>query len=137
MENKSNKSDSTSSTPTISDHPVISGKSAAKNIANKKKECSLKFGTWNVRRGLIKREIEITQMLLDEELDVLFITETGTKIENEKDFQVAVYKTIFHIREENTQKVRMMCFIICVIALCTLILSHTYILYEFYTPYCL
>ena len=28
-------------------------------------------------------------------------------------------------------------FIICVIALCTLILSHTYISYEFYTPYCL
>ena len=57
-------------------------------------------------------------MLLDEELDVLFITETDTKIENEKDFKVAGYKTIFHIREENTQKVRMMCFIICVIALC-------------------
>ena len=50
-------------------------------------------------------------MLLDEELDVLFITETDTKIESEKDFKIAGYKTIFQVREENTQKVRMMCLV--------------------------
>ena len=42
---------------------------------------------------------------MDEELDILFLNETDTKIENEKDFKIAGYKTIFHVRVENAQKV--------------------------------
>ena len=46
---------------------------------NDSKKRHLKIGTWNVRRGLVKRENEITNLLLTEELDVLFLTETDTK----------------------------------------------------------
>ena len=37
---------------------------------------SEQIGSWNIRRGIVKREIEIVQLLKDEELDILFLTET-------------------------------------------------------------
>ena len=95
------KSDSTTAEPTTKPCPV----------PIKFRQSALRLGCWNIRRGLVKREIELTQMLMDEELDILFLTETDTKIENEKDFKIAGYKTIFHVRVENAQKVRMMCLV--------------------------
>ena len=80
-------------------------KSAPKSI-NKNNECSLKFGTWNVRKGLIKREIEITNLLSESDLDVLFLTETDVRIESENDFTIAGYKTFFHVRDKPEQKIR-------------------------------
>ena len=35
---------------------------------------------WNVRRGLIKREKEIEEMLREHQLDILFLVETDTNI---------------------------------------------------------
>ena len=94
----------------ISNHSVNGVKSAPKSI-NKNNECSLKFGTWNVRKGLIKREIEITNLLSESDLDVLFLTETDVRIESENDFTIAGYKTFFHVRDKPEQKIRMMCLV--------------------------
>ena len=38
----------------------------------------LRIATWNVKRGLIKRELEIKDLLKRENLHVLFLTETDT-----------------------------------------------------------
>ena len=58
-----------------------------------KKELTL--GCWNLRRGLIKREHEITELLKRQNLDVLFLVETDTaSIKNEKDYRISGYKTI-------------------------------------------
>ena len=37
------------------------------------------IGTWNIRRGLVKREYEILALLNSENFDVLLLTETDTK----------------------------------------------------------
>jgi hypothetical protein len=45
----------------------------------KPRKKSLRLGTWNIRRGLIKREKEIERLIQDEDLDLLFLTETDVK----------------------------------------------------------
>ena len=55
--------------------------------------------------------MEITKLLSDSDLDVLFLTETDVKIETEKDFKIDGYKTIFHVRGKSDQKLRMLCLI--------------------------
>ena len=37
-----------------------------------------KTGCWNIRRGLLKREHEIYELLTNQELDLLFLVETDT-----------------------------------------------------------
>jgi hypothetical protein len=50
-----------------------------KNVKVESNSRDLHIGTWNVRRGLVKRENEITNLLLSDDLDVLFLTETDIK----------------------------------------------------------
>ena len=44
----------------------------------KKTNESLVLSTWNIRRGLFVRELELKKMLQDENSDVMFLTETDT-----------------------------------------------------------
>ena len=39
----------------------------------------LNIGTWNVRRGLVRRENEINDILKTHEVDIFFLTESDTK----------------------------------------------------------
>jgi hypothetical protein len=66
---------------------------------------TLIISTWNIRRGLIVREIELKNMLNDEKIDIMFVTETDTKtLENEKSYQVEGYNTVFPQKKMRTQK---------------------------------
>ena len=62
-----------------SNQPTITVKPAS-NLHPHTKEQKLKIGTWNIRRGIIKRELEIAQLLENEGLDILFLTKTDTMI---------------------------------------------------------
>jgi hypothetical protein len=44
----------------------------------------LKICSWNIRRGLIKRELELKDMLNSEKLNIMFLVETDTKLPNGK-----------------------------------------------------
>ena len=43
---------------------------------NKEKIVALICATWNVKRGLVKRELEISHQLKAENVDIIFLTET-------------------------------------------------------------
>ena len=52
------------------------------------KKTELRLGTWNIRRGLVRRENEIERLLLDEGLDLLFLTETDSKKMNIDNYKI-------------------------------------------------
>ena len=65
------------------------------------------LATWNIRRGLIVRELELKNMLEEEKIDVIFITETDTRdLENENSYQVEGYKTFLPKRNMPNSKIR-------------------------------
>ena len=49
----------------------------------------LKIATRKIKRGLIKRELEIAQLLSDENIDILFLTESDIKIEDEAYYKIS------------------------------------------------
>ena len=60
---------------------------------------------WNIRRGLVKREHEITELLTSQKLDILFLVETDTKmIMEEKDYKIFGYRTFLPLREKTETK---------------------------------
>ena len=62
-------------------------------------ENELRLCCWNIRRGLVKREHEITELLRKEKLDVLFLVETDSyAIMEEKDYIITDLKTIFPLK---------------------------------------
>ena len=66
----------------------------------------LKIGTWNVRRGLITREIEIINLLESEKLDVLFLTETDTKKQNATGYKIKGFNTFVQLKKSDEDMVR-------------------------------
>ena len=76
----------------------------------------LKCITWNLKRGLVTREMELKLLLENEEIDIAFITETDTKeLKKESDYLISGYKTIFPNRENVSSKIRILEFIHCLI----------------------
>ena len=66
----------------------------------------LKSGCWNIRRGLIKRELEITNLLTTEKLDIFFLVETDTNmIHSENDYKIEGYKTVFPLKDGNKLRI--------------------------------
>ena len=60
-------------------------------------ENELRMCCWNIRRGLIKREHEITELLRKEKLDVLFLVQTDSyAIMEEKDYKYIHTLTLTH-----------------------------------------
>ena len=87
-------------------------KPETKSINGSKKRKNLKCGTWNICKGLVTREFELLQLLEEEEIDILFITETDTlMLESESDYSIKGYKTIFPKRKTNKDKLRLLCVI--------------------------
>ena len=72
----------------------------------------LNIGCWNIKHAEIKRELEIAQLLKNENLGILFLTETDAKsLASKKDFQVQDYKTIFQTRTNPDDNLRIMCLV--------------------------
>ena len=69
--------------------------------------CALKCSSWNIRRGLIKRELELKNLLYNEKIDIIFLTETDTKnLSTESDYLIQEYKTILPIIDPKCGVVR-------------------------------
>ena len=66
------------------------------------KRRSLYIATWNVRSSLLKRENEVLQLLLTENLDILFLTETDTKRINACNYKIKGYTTFMQSSEEDS-----------------------------------
>ena len=61
----------------------------------------LRSGCWNIKRGLIKREHEIIELIKSQNLDLLFLVETdSTMIMEEKDYKIKAYHTVFPVRKK-------------------------------------
>ena len=74
------------------------------------KQSEIKWGTWNIMHGLVKRELEIIDLLHKENIDILFLTETDTTIlEKEEDFKIKGYSTVFPKRTSTKDKIRIIC----------------------------
>ena len=78
-------------------------KRKTKWIENKRK---LNIATWNIRRGLITKENELVQLLQEEEIDVMFLTETDTSLQNAETFQITGYTTHIQLCKEKKENVR-------------------------------
>ena len=68
--------------------------------------------SWNVKSGLIRRELEIRNLIENENIDVLFLNETDSnQLQTESDFTITGVNTIFQKREDNCEKVRLICLV--------------------------
>ena len=66
-----------------------------------KTQNKLTIGCWNIRRGLVRREKELEEILRKETVDVMFLVEADTSsINKEKDYTIAGYRTILPILGE-------------------------------------
>ena len=75
-------------------------------------QSSLICSTWNIRRGLIVRDLELKEMLKNENIDVIFLTETDTKaIQKEEGYLIQGYKTLFQERKTDQSKLRIVCLV--------------------------
>ena len=64
------------------------------------------------KRGIVKREQKIRAILLNENVDVLFLNETDTlAITTEKDYVIKGYYTILQNRKDAGEKLRLICLI--------------------------
>ena len=74
--------------------------------------CALKCSTWNIRRGLLTREAELRNLLILENIDVIFLTETDTRnLSNEDSYVIQGYKTILPLFKPEDNLVRIVCLI--------------------------
>ena len=66
------------------------------------------MGCWNIRKGLITREIELKKILKDEKIDVMFLTETDTKaIFAPSDYQIEGFFTVLPLSRDPNKYTRM------------------------------
>ena len=54
----------------------------------------IKIATWIIKRGIVKRELEIVELINKEDLDILFLTETDERLNNEEDFKLCGFNNI-------------------------------------------
>ena len=70
-------------------------------------EQQLKICSWNIRRGLIKRELELKNILKTEKVNIMFLVETDlTMLNGKEDYKIEGYETILQKRDQNTEKIR-------------------------------
>ena len=71
-------------------------------------EIKTNIGCWNVRRGLLKRETDIKNLIADQKLDILFLVETDTNsVTSEKDYIIPGFKTWLPVKNELSDKTRL------------------------------
>ena len=72
----------------------------------------LKCAAWNIFRGLTKRRTEIINLLKNEKIDVLFLTECDAEYINEKNpYTVENYKTLYPLLRDEDEKTRIICLV--------------------------
>ena len=70
-------------------------------------EQQLKICSWNIRRGLIKRELELKNILKSEKVNIMFLVETDlTMLNGKEDYKIEGYETILQKTDQNTEKIR-------------------------------
>jgi hypothetical protein len=70
-------------------------------------EQQLKICSWNIRRGLIKRELELKSILKTEKVNIMFLVETDlTMLNGKEDYKIEGYETILQKTDQNTEKIR-------------------------------
>ena len=86
--------------------------SAAVNEVNiLKNGYGLNIVCWNIRKGLITRELELKQLLQNEKIDIMFLTETDThSLSSKTDYQIEGYETILP-KMDNNNLVRILCLV--------------------------
>ena len=69
---------------------------------------SITMGCWNIRRGLVKRELEIINLINSKKAMVMFLVETDSQMINEeKDYRIENYRTVFQKKENPNDQTRM------------------------------
>ena len=67
----------------------------------------LKIGCWNIRRGLIKRELELCVILKTEKINIKILTETDSNmIKTKDDYRIEGYETVIQLRKDDIDKTR-------------------------------
>ena len=62
---------------------------------------------WNIKRGLVKHELEIKNLLVEEKIDIMFLTETDSfAINKESDYLIKGYQTILPKTSGHNSKIR-------------------------------
>ena len=82
-----------------------------KNKTKKQVNKEFKIATWNIKRGLVKRELEIKELLNKEKINILFLTETDIILCNTEDYKIEGFTTIFQKRESENEKIRIVALI--------------------------
>ena len=68
--------------------------------------------TWNIRRGLLTRELKLKNLLIQEKIDFMMLTETDShSLINESSYEVQGYKTILPIKSPTDTLVRIVCLV--------------------------
>ena len=71
-----------------------------------------KYGCWNIRRGLIKHETEIKQLLNEEKMTIMFLVETDTKmIRTPEEYKLEGFITILQKKDEQDENLRIIALI--------------------------
>ena len=95
-----------------SDSEQLELKLVIKNEETRQNVNNLKIGSWNIKRGLITKEIELSEMLNNEDFDIMFLNETDTKqIKSKSDYQLKGYETILPKTSEKNQNIRIICLV--------------------------
>ena len=78
----------------------------------KLKQSNLNIGSWNIKRGLVTKEIEPCDMLNKEDFDILFLNETDSKqVLTSADYQIKGYETILPKISSDNKAIRMLCLV--------------------------
>lgn len=79
---------------------------------NRKNNQEINVGCWNIRRGLVIREKELMEIIKENSLDIVFLTETDTSsVNNENDYLIAGFKTLVQNKKETSSPTRIICLI--------------------------
>ena len=68
--------------------PKINPVNADKKTIKKSVAKNFTVAMWNIKRGLVKRELEIIELLKNEDINVLFLTESDVILGNTQDYKI-------------------------------------------------
>jgi hypothetical protein len=72
----------------------------------------IKVCSWNIRRGLIIREQEITNLIKQNVINILFLVETDTSDVNvDSDYKIQGFKTIIQNKKDSQTPTRIICLV--------------------------
>ena len=73
---------------------------------------NVRVGCWNIRKGLIKREQELKNLMQNQELNIMFLVETDTMmIQKSEDYKIEGFITILPKIQNQNDSVRVLCLV--------------------------